>query len=300
MAVVSALFSRTRLDGSDFGQVWAAARAWTQGLDPYAAVGPGLAFEWPFPLFYPMSAVLVAVPFAWCPLWLADALFVGCGFGLFAYAAVTKERRDDPRVLMCASMAGVMALRLAQWSPLLCAAALVPALAPLLACKPTLGLALFAAWPSWRGVIGIAGFLAVSLVASPLWPWQWWETIQQQGHIVAPITRPGGVLVLLALRRWRLPEARLLVAWACIPHTAGLYEAVPLFLLVKTWPESISLTILTWVVGVIVFRIGPPYASFQASMDVSGNWMLWLLFLPCTALLLWRGSAAELSPQISS
>jgi hypothetical protein len=32
--------------------VWAAARGWRQGLDPYAIVGPGMPFPWRFPLVY--------------------------------------------------------------------------------------------------------------------------------------------------------------------------------------------------------------------------------------------------------
>ena len=49
---------------SDFDQLHIAARALLAGTDPYAAV----AARQPFPLFYPLPAVLVAVPFAWLPL----------------------------------------------------------------------------------------------------------------------------------------------------------------------------------------------------------------------------------------
>lgn len=38
---------------SDFAQLWAAARGFLQGVNPYEVVGPGRPFEWDFPLLYP-------------------------------------------------------------------------------------------------------------------------------------------------------------------------------------------------------------------------------------------------------
>src|SRR5689334_6881561 len=62
---------------SDFAQLWYAARAWRYGMNPYDVVGPGRAFPWPFPLLYPLPAVIVAVPFSFLPVRLAEALFLG-------------------------------------------------------------------------------------------------------------------------------------------------------------------------------------------------------------------------------
>lgn len=285
-ALVVAFYQPGRVRPSDFAQIWFAARAWMWGLDPYAVVGPGQAFDWPFPLLYPMTAVLVAVPFSLFPIWLADPLFAGLGAGLFAFA-VTKDRLDDPRLLACLSSAGVVAMQTAQWSPLLAAGALVPLLTPLWACKPTLGLALLAAYPSKRAVIGMAGLTLLSLLAWPTWPQEWLAALPSATHMTAPVMRPGGFLVLLALYRWRLPEARLLVAWSCLPQTPVLYEAVPLFLLVKTWHEGIALTALTFLSGLTV-RVCAPYQSYEAWMNAGGLAMLWLIYLPCTIVVLRR------------
>src|SRR5215204_5884832 len=48
----------------DFEQVWFAARALLNGTNPYAQVGPGLAFDWPLPLVYPLPAAVISIPFA--------------------------------------------------------------------------------------------------------------------------------------------------------------------------------------------------------------------------------------------
>src|SRR5215218_702199 len=71
-AVVAALAPLTDA-GGDFIQLWGGARALLQGADPYAAVGPGKAVPWPWPLYYPVPALLPALPFTVLPLWLARA-----------------------------------------------------------------------------------------------------------------------------------------------------------------------------------------------------------------------------------
>jgi hypothetical protein len=288
MAAVTIIYQRTRFQPSDFAQLWFASRAWLHGIDPYSVVGPGRSFDWPFPLFYPMTAVLAAVPLTGFPLAIADPIVVGLGAALFAWV-VMRERLDDPRLLMFVSGAGALAVQTSQWSPMLCAAALMPTLGFLLACKPTLGLALLSAYPSRRAVIGIVLFGLVSLIAWPSWPREWLAALPAGTHLVAPILRPGGFLILLALFRWRLPEARLLVAWACMPQTPQFYEAVPLFLIPRTWPEGLTLTGLLYVAG-FGYRLGGPYVNYDAYMNAGGMWMLWFLFIPCTVFVLRRAS----------
>jgi hypothetical protein len=295
MALVSFAEHPNRLKPSDFAQVWFAAGAWLRGLDPYAVVGPGRSFEWPFPLLYPMTAVLVAVPVSWLPLRVVDALVAGTGGGLFAWA-VTRERLNDPRLLMCASAAGLLALQTSQWSPLLSAAALLPVLGAVLACKPTLGLALMAAYPSARALAGMAALTLVSLVAWPSWPWQWLEALPSATHMSAPALRPGGFVVLAVLVRWRLPEARLLAAWSLMPQTPVLYEAVPLFLIPKTWWEAGLLTAMSFACALTIWA-GHPYASYDAWMNAGALAMLWWLYVPCAAMIILRRPGGKSPPR---
>jgi hypothetical protein len=291
MATVTAVYEQHRVANqpSDFAQVWAAARAWLHGMNPYTVLVPGQPFLTTlarYPLFYPMPAVLAAVPFVGLPLVIVDPLFVGLSAAAFAWVLM-RERLDDPRLLVFPSAAGALFAQTSQWGPLLCAATFVPALAPLLACKPTLGLALLTGWPSRQKLLGMAAFTLVSLLAWPSWPGEWFAGLSAGTHLIAPITRPGGFLILLALARWQLGEARFLVAWACMPQTPFVYEAVPLFLLPKTWAESIGLTALVLVAG-IGHRYDAPYATLDLEFQARGMWMLWLLFIPCTLGVLLR------------
>src|SRR4029078_6587043 len=91
--------------------------------------------------------------------------------------------------------------------------------------------------------------------------------------------RVGGPLILLALIRWRRPEARLIAALACVPQTTLLYEAVPLFLVVYGWYEGLMLSILTIIVG--VWPVSPQTAGYNASVWATGDVMVLGLYLPC-------------------
>src|SRR4051812_191054 len=48
----------------DFDQVWFAAHALLAGRNPYFEIGPGLRFDWPAPLYYPLTAAVAVLPLA--------------------------------------------------------------------------------------------------------------------------------------------------------------------------------------------------------------------------------------------
>jgi hypothetical protein len=271
---------------SDLAPVWAGARALLHGLDPYAAVGPGRAFDTTFPLMYPMPAVLTVAPLAWLPLRWTDLLFVTIGFGLFGWA-ITRERRLTPAHVALVSLPALMALQTSQWSVLLTGAALLPPLGFVLVAKPTIGLALFAAFPAWRTAAGCALFLIASLAISPGWIGEWRAGFHTVPHVVAPVTRLGGVLTLLALLKWKRADARLLVALACVPHTTALYETIPLFLIPDSWRQAWILWALAVLAYVAQWAAGP-YDSMPAQWASGAQWIVVLMYLPCVAMLLTR------------
>jgi len=275
---------------SDLAQVWIAARAYLAGVDPYSVVGPDRPFQWGFPLLYPFPAVLVFLPFAPLPMRWVDPLWVGFGSGLLAWV-LTRQRVANPQLLVFASFAYCYALILSQWSPLLTAAALLPWGGVILACKPTVGLALFAAYPGWRAMIGAAAAILASLLLYPRWPIAWLGGLSQQQHVTSLILHPGGPLILLALLRWRRSEARLLMALACVPLTPSIYEAIPLFLIPETWFEAGLLAALTYLVGITL----PPFsvATFNAYLAASADRLVWFLYLPCVVMLLRRPGTVE-------
>jgi hypothetical protein len=91
---------------------------------------------------------------------------------------------------------------------------------------------------------------------------------------------------LLAAVKWRRPEARLLLALACIPLTPVIYEVVPLFLVVQRLDEGIALLLLTIVASsVSMARITAPEPEW---LDWNARVFVWLLYLPCLVMVLRR------------
>jgi hypothetical protein len=281
---------------SDFDPVWFAARALLSGGSPYGAVGPGRAFEWPFPLLYPLPAVLVAAPFTALPHGAAGMVFSGVSAGLMAWALT----RDAPyRLSAVLSFSFLYAAAVSQWSPLLVASALLPGLGFLLVAKPTIGLALWLYRPRWQTAVGGAALLAISVAIRPQWPLEWIHTFGAASHIRPPIASLGGPLILLALLRWRRPEARLLVALACVPHTTLLYEILPLFLVPASWGESILLVVLTWVVQMVLFLNLGPLPDLMDWTRMSAAASVALIYLPCLIMVLRRPNEGELPAWIA-
>lgn len=281
---------RVPSENSDFFQLWGAARAILAGKHPYAVVGPGLEYEWRVPLAYPPPALVLALPFTLLSLRLADALFVG--FGTLALAWVlTRKRVDNPQLLVFASATFLFALQRSQWSPILIAATFFAPLAPLFVCKPTVALALLAAYPRVRTILvtAITGIASIALL-----PWTWWrgwlDVLPQVGGYMTPLVMRfsiGGPLILLGLLRWRRPEARLLVALACIPLTPLPYEALPLFLVTTTIWESATLVVLSIVV-VVLMKMHGGFAGLSDYLDTYARVMFWGLYLPCLGVVLAR------------
>jgi hypothetical protein len=265
---------------SDFAMLHAGAEAWQRGIDPYKHIGPGRDYDLPFPLVYPFTALLAAVPFTWLPA--PDACFVAFGSALFGWAIFGRSRGVW---LACLTPAFILNVQMSQWSALLIGAALVPGWSFLLACKPTIGAALFAAYPSRRTFLAGAAFAVVSVMLLPTWPVDWIANLPTATHTRAPVTFWGGPLILIALYRWRDPGARLLVALSLVPHTPELYESLPLFLIPSTVGESALLALLNW--GVVMARQqSSPAPDYVSDMALTGQWMVWLLYLPCLVFVL--------------
>jgi hypothetical protein len=277
---------------SDFGQTWAAAQFLLRGVNPYEAVGPAGEFWFHFPLFYPLTAVVASIPFSWLPAAWADGAFMALGCGLLAWA-LTRTSPQNPQLLVFVSCAFLTAVGNVQWSPLLTASVLLPPLGFLLASKPTIAAALLVAYPSWRALMGALVFGLLTILVWPWWVQGWLESVRQGSHFVAPVTVWGGPLVLLALLKWRRPEARLLAAFACIPHTPVLYETVPLFLVVRRWWEGAALALLTPVVWYLQDRHGLPYPSYEAWTLARAQWQVWLIYVPCVAMVLARPNVSD-------
>jgi hypothetical protein len=98
--------------------------------------------------------------------------------------------------------------------------------------------------------------------------------------------RPGGVLLLLALIRWRAPEARLLAVMACVPHTLALYESLPLFLIPARKWDAYALAILTYVAFFLTELPPSGGSALGATPEQRWPFMLVLVYLPVLLMVL--------------
>lgn len=294
--------TRTPAHPRDFGIAWFGANALLHGANPYVLVGEGRVYEWPWDVvLYPATAMVAAMPFTLLSQWAATLLFVWISTALLAYAITADGWYRLPLFL---SSAFIIAASAAQWSPLLSAALCIPSLAWLLAVKPNLGLALLASASNERtvkvAIVGGALLLAVSLIVYPAWPAQWFHAIQSVKTMHAPILLPGGVFVLLALLRWRRPEARLIVALALMPQTNSWYEALPLFLVPATFRESIILSAVSTTGGAwwqVLF--GQEFIAGHSEEElgrITGILMIAFVYLPATLFVLHRPNEGKLPP----
>jgi hypothetical protein len=276
---------------SDFYLISSAARVLLAGGNPYDVIGPGKTVDWSFPLLYPLPAFLIGVPFVLTP-W-PDVLFASAGAGAFAWAAWKRP------LLWWAvpTPAWQLAVQMGQWAPLLVCASLYPWLGALLTCKPSIGAALWVGRPTVRAVVSGLLMLGLSILILPSWPLAWLATLRETSHMEPPVLKWGGVLVLAALWRWRLPEARVLAALACVPQTAHVYDILPLFLVPRTHRQGALLAALSWAFVLLIppalSGIDPnldPRGRYMAIHQILGQWTVLVLYLPCLAMVLWPSS----------
>ena len=283
---------------TDVDLLWYGARTLAAGGDAYAATGPGGGYRGNFPMFYPATTLVAFLPLSTLPLEVARRVFGCTAAFLFAYAAL---RSGWHRLPIFVSGPFLHAVLLGQWSPLFAAAWLMPGLACIAFAKPNMGIVLLAATPARRTWVSAFGggilLAAVSLLLDPAWPARWLALLQTAPHFTPPVLLPGGFLILLGLLRWRRPEARLLLAMACVPHTTVAYEMLLVLLTARNWREAWLLSGLSMVVTVLQYRsdvrvTGAPAAEssvlFAQLAEVTGGFAVAFLYLPAVLLLLLR------------
>jgi hypothetical protein len=266
-------------------EFWTAAHAVLHGQSPYAAVR---ALGTRPPYFYPYPTAIVMAPLGLLPWRVAWVLWSALGAGLLALAG----QRHGRGLLPVVCSAGLLdAVTQGSITPFVLAAAVLPAIQPLLAIKPSIGAALWLWRPSKWALVGGLALVAVSFALSPGWVGEWRETLAVAPH-VAPVLRPGGVLLLLSWLRWRTAEGRLLGTLVLIPQTVGAYELLPLFLLARTRREGYLLAVLSFVAIGLKALIGTGTGLVQRGIS---EWPAYFiaLWLPALALVLVRPSTSE-------
>lgn len=270
----------------DFDWFYVAGQALAHGTNPYDAVlAPRTDGKLGVALFYPGTMPVLMAPLGAMPERLACALFLGLALGSLAYG-VTNRGWWRLGILLSAPLAH--AFMEGQWSPWLTAAATIPWLGFVWTAKPTVGLAMFAGWPSRQAVLAGCALVLLSLIVLPGWPTQWLTMTARSSYHVAPVTRPFGWLLLLAWLRWRTPEGRMLGALALVPHTVSLLETLPLLLVAKR-PRDLALLVgLGWVARVLTDRVTVQLTptDLQTLMQHQWPYILVLCHLPALVLVL--------------
>lgn len=220
----------------DFFHYWSATRTLLEGANPYHVIPAGPLNPGADPVLYPLPAMLLLVPFALLPLPVAGGAFVGLSAALAAWGVA---RTGAERLPLFVSAPFILAVSLGQWSPLMVAAALLPAVAPVVITKPNVGAAVWISRPLPRtAVIGVL-LLAASLLVLPTWPMDWIANVSGREEKFVPLTRPLGFTLLLAAIAWRRAEARLLTAMAVVPQALFFYDQLLLALIPRTLRQSI-------------------------------------------------------------
>jgi hypothetical protein len=271
--------------GADFAQFHFHTRNWLAGRDPYVGGFPIMRRTRvvPEPFFYPFPSLFVLAPFALLPLRLATALFVGCSTALLGWGILAKSPERLPMLLGAGFL---VASGLGQWTPLVTATLLIPVLGFLAVVKPNVGLASVADDPSVIRILGGGALLLISLAFQPNWPAEWIANLRSMPPHPSPILLPGGFLALLALARWRRPEARLLVAMACVPQLMYFADQLPLWLVAKTRRESILLSatsLVAWAISLQALNRPGGMPAFESDVLV-----LLGVYAPAVAMVLRR------------
>jgi hypothetical protein len=269
---------------ADFTFSWRAAWYLLDGENPYQAVQPEGDYPFQTYFYYPLPAALVSLPFAFLPPYLAGALFFGLSSGFLAYA-ITKEGWKHLAIFLCAPY--WVALSVAQWSPLIVAATLLPWLQWLLICKPNLGAAGFLYNPTRIGFILGMIFLAASIALLPTWPLDWFRiTRTLEGHPPPLFILPFGPLLLLALLRWRTPNGRLLLGLSLLPQLLFFYDQLPLMLITPDLKFGLLYAAISWIAYLVWRLTGVESISGQILREPT-QYVMMLLFLPALGLLFW-------------
>jgi hypothetical protein len=276
----------------DFTWHWLGARALIEGKDPYVVVQAGGQYDLIAPYIYPLTTAILIVPFALflSPI-IAAAVFVGLSTTLLAWGLT---RDGYQRLPLFLSIPFLWAAGSGQFSPILAASALIPALGWLAPIKPQLGLATLAYRPSRAALAGSVAFVGVAFMVNPNWITEWRESLTRRvpGIYWMPVTVFGGPLLLLAISRWRRPEGRLLLILSLAPQLFLFYDQLLLWLIPRTLRESVLLSAMS----VVALFLGNQRLSVNPVTMVVSSYapiIIALLYLPCLIMLLRRPNEGE-------
>jgi hypothetical protein len=283
-------------DRSDFSQALFGARALLNGADPYALVGPGRVYDSHWPVMYPATTYVAAIPFTPLSDGYAAEIFIGVSVFLLVYGLTADTWHRLP---MLASVAFTHSVQLAQWSPLMTAILFMPLLGMFAALKPQASIPIIAVSQLRKSItaaaIGGISLFAISLAMFPSWPAEWLRVVRSGEQFAPPILRLGGFLILLALTRWRRPEAWLILLMALMPQTWGWYNVLPLLAIASTYREACVLSLVSSF-GALMTAWYITDADSGAGRSAWGAAQVAFAYLPAVIAVLRRPNVTERAP----
>ena len=275
----------------DFDQLYMAAKFMLAKRDPYRLIGPGREYNWPFQYFlYPLTSAVGVIPLTLLPLSAARLAFAVTTATLYVYA-LAFQPGSRWRYVTVLSKPFQAALLVGQSSFLLASMVLLPEAFLFAAMKPNIAAAVLLASPKRRALLfAMAGgfaLLAVSLALQPRWPFEWLAMVRADPYRRSAVGQSGGFLLLLAVLRWRRPEARLLLTLALVPQTLGMYDGLVLFAIPRRASEFIALVALSHFAFLRTF-FNPHLTSMDAYVAATAAAVAHWLFLPTLLIVLRR------------
>lgn len=274
----------------DFTWHWLAGRSVLDGLSPYLTVVPGGVHNLNAGYLYPAWTAVLLSPFSLLEPVVAASVFAGVSVALLTFGILTTERGRWP---MIGSIPLFWAVSSGQLSILSTAAVLLPGMGWLALLKPNLALAMLAYKPSQSMIFG--GVILAAMV--PLgWHSEWLSVMANRtaGNYVSPLSVLGGPLMLLAVTRWKRPEARLLMVMALIPQSFLFYDQLPLFLVAKSRLESMALLVLAFAGHAVATMMIPAGLSTAEVSRIYAPAIMLCLYLPCLVMVLRRPNEGAL------
>ncbi len=256
----------------DFTWALYPARELLAGRNPYGHLPTG-------GIGYPMTAIVLALPFTRLSDPAAAGVFFGISSGILALG-LTKHGYQ--RLLVFLAYPYWAGLLTAQWAPLIMASALLPPLLPLSAAKPQIGLPVFLTRMTKRGAISCAAFVAATFIIRPTWFKNWISQALSYQHFFPLLVFPGPFL-LLALVKYRKRGAWLLLLLASTPQR-WFYDAFVLWLIPRSRREILFTALASWGAG--IWR----WYHFPHSFNQVGRWAVIFLYLPMLAVVLMKSS----------
>jgi hypothetical protein len=276
-----AFLHRFHLGAADFNWAHQAARDLLAGVDPYSHTPPGA-------IPYPLPAALVALPLAGLPPDVAGGMFFGLSSALLAVGLV-RERPE--RLLIFLAYPYWAALITAQWSPLLMSAAFFPLALAFCPIKPQIGSPIALLHLSRKGVAATSILLIASFLWMPRWLIEWIPQLGGYQHFFPILIFPG-MLIVLALLRYRDRDALLLLLYSLMPQR-WFYDAFVLWLIPKTRRSILATVICSWIVG--YWRA----SHTPRDMHQVGLWSVLGFYIPMLAVVLLRSRDRQSEPLTS-